>query len=155
MGRIPQALRETIARNIKICRMEKFPGDGGAKRCSEAFGARPQQWSQWERGMQTPDECRLAQIAEFFGVTVEWLRTNKNTPLGEISQDFLRQIMGVHPISQWEIPPPGSPASFYNLARDFFRNEATRGIRVEVRLDKESIEYLAECIKRGSSAAGG
>lgn len=74
MGKIPQELRNTIAQNIRKCRMDKFPGRGGGKKCAEAFGVSPQQWSPWERGMRTPDELRLSQIAEFFGVTVEYLR---------------------------------------------------------------------------------
>ncbi len=74
MGKIPDELRETIARNIRECRIKKYPGRGGGKKCAEAFGVSPQQWSPWERGMRTPDELRLGQIAEFFGVTVEYLR---------------------------------------------------------------------------------
>lgn len=74
MGKIPSELRETIAKNIRDCRMKKFPGRGGGKKCAESFGVSPQQWSPWERGMRTPDELRLSQIADFFGVTVEYLR---------------------------------------------------------------------------------
>ncbi len=74
MGKIPSELRETIAKNIRDCRMKKFPGRGGGKKCAESFGVSPQQWSPWERGMRTPDELRLSQIADFFGVTVEFLR---------------------------------------------------------------------------------
>lgn len=71
---MPDTLRETIARNIRECRMTKFPGRGGGKRCAEAFGVSPQQWSPWESGKRTPDELRLEQIAAFFGTTVEWFR---------------------------------------------------------------------------------
>lgn len=74
MGKMPDALRETIARNIRYCRMRKFPGRGGGKRCAESFGVSPQQWSPWESGKRTPDELRLEQIANFFGTTVEWFR---------------------------------------------------------------------------------
>ncbi len=74
MGKIPNELREAIARNIRDCRLKKFPGRGGGKKCAESFGVSPQQWSPWERGMRTPDELRLSQIAAFFGVTVEYLR---------------------------------------------------------------------------------
>ncbi len=74
MGKIPNELRETIAKNIRDCRLKKFPGRGGGKKCAESFGVSPQQWSPWERGMRTPDELRLSQIANFFGVTVEYLR---------------------------------------------------------------------------------
>ncbi len=74
MGKMPDALRETIARNIRDCRMNKFPGRGGGKHCAESFGVSPQQWSPWESGKRTPDELRLEQIATFFGTTVEWFR---------------------------------------------------------------------------------
>lgn len=74
MGRVPKELRETIARNIRECRMKAYPGRGGAKQCAEDFGVSPQQWSPWERAMRTPDELRLSQIAEFFGVSVAFLR---------------------------------------------------------------------------------
>lgn len=74
MGKMPNALRENIARNIRECRLKNFPGRGGGKRCAESFGVSPQQWSPWESGKRTPDELRLEQIANFFGTTVEWFR---------------------------------------------------------------------------------
>lgn len=80
MGKIPNELREIIARNIRECRMKKFPGRGGGKKCAENFGVSPQQWSPWERGMRTPDELRLSQIAKFFGVTVEYMRRDNSVP---------------------------------------------------------------------------
>ncbi len=80
MGKIPENLRQIIAANIRACRMKKFPGRGGGKRCAEAFGVSPQQWSPWERGMRTPDELRLSQIADFFGVTVEHMRRDHSAP---------------------------------------------------------------------------
>lgn len=83
MGKIPNELRETIARNIRECRMKKFPGRGGGKKCAESFGVSPQQWSPWERGMRTPDELRLSQIAEFFDVTVEYLRRDNSARFAE------------------------------------------------------------------------
>ncbi|MDR1612772.1 MAG: helix-turn-helix transcriptional regulator [Planctomycetota bacterium] len=77
---MPSELRETIAGNIRDCRQNKFPGRGGGKKCAEAFGVSPQQWSPWERGMRTPDELRLSQIAAFFGVSVEYLRRDNSAP---------------------------------------------------------------------------
>lgn len=78
MGKIPVELRNTIAENIRTCRRAFFPGRGGGKKCAEAFGVSPQQWSLWERAMRTPDELRLRQIADFFGVQQEWLRRNNS-----------------------------------------------------------------------------
>lgn len=102
MGKMPAGLKEVIARNIRSCRMRKFPGRGGGKKCAEAFGVSPQQWSPWETGKRTPDELRLGQIAEFFGVSVEYLRCDYD---GESRTSKVEQ--------------PGSPASFYWLVRHF------------------------------------
>ncbi len=135
MGKIPNELREIIARNIKECRLKKFPGRGGGKRCAEAFGVSPQQWSPWERGMRTPDEVRLSQLAEFFGVTVEWMRRdNRPQPAGKPQEA---------PPPLWNPAPPGSPASFFWLAHHFVMSIEAHGLR----LDKQSLEYLAHCIK--------
>lgn len=81
MGKIPDNLRRIIAANIRACRMRKFPGRGGGKKCAETFGVSPQQWSPWERGMRTPDETRLEQIAQFFNVTVEYMRRDNHPPV--------------------------------------------------------------------------
>ncbi len=78
MGKIPDKLRKIIAENIRNCRLKKFPGRGGGKKCAEQFGVSPQQWSPWERGGRTPDEMRLEQIAAFFDVTVEFLRRDNS-----------------------------------------------------------------------------
>ncbi len=72
MAKIPQAMRQIICGNIRACRMKKFPGRGGSKQCAAMFGVSQQQWSPWETGQRVPDELRLAQLADFFGVTVEY-----------------------------------------------------------------------------------
>ena len=92
MGKIPTELRDAIAGNIKEERLKKFPERGGGKKCAEAIGVSPQQWSPWERGMRVPDEERLKAIAKFFDVTVEYLRRpreQKNVPF-EQWQDGIR-----------------------------------------------------------------
>ena len=153
MGAIPSALREIIAWNIRACRLRKFPGRGGGKQCAEAFGVSPQQWSPWERGMRTPDEMRLSKMAEFFGVTVEWMRRDNRPQPAEPPQEPppkadsppLGGIAGVDfpPPPSWEPAPPGSPASFFWLARHFVMFIETHGLR----LDKQSLEYLAHSIR--------
>ena len=80
MGRIPGELRQIIATNIRMERMRKFPGRGGGKKCAEAFGVSPQQWSPLECAVRTPDEFRLRQISDFFGVTVEHMRRDHSLP---------------------------------------------------------------------------
>lgn len=170
MGKIPNELRETIANNIRTCRAKKFPGRGGGKKCAEAFtqylrdkgilglhgrpaNVSPQQWSPWERGMRTPDEIRLQQIAEFFNVTVEDLRRDTRTPpaspppMAEPPPPFGigGPIPGldVAPLPGWQPDPPGSPASFFWLARHYDSMLQTHGFRI----DRQSLEYLAAKIR--------
>lgn len=102
MGKIPNELRETIAKNIRECRMKKFPGRGGGKKCAESFGVSPQQWSPWERGMRTPDELRLSQIADFFGVTVEFLRRDNSVKKPE---EAITYGTGMYPEYTHQVPP--------------------------------------------------
>jgi len=78
MGGETKELRFIVGENIKYCREQAYPGMGGSKECAEAFGVTQQQWSPWELGKRLPKEQRLAKIAEFFGTTVEWMRTRHN-----------------------------------------------------------------------------
>ena len=120
MGKIPAELRENIARNIRECRSRAFPGRGGGKRCAEAFGVTPQQWSPWERGLRTPDEVRLARIAELFGVTVEYLRRDNRVDV----QTGARE--------------PGQPSgSLYNEARAAANREERRNNTAEAGADDD------------------
>lgn len=80
MGKVPVDLRKNIATNIRNCRSNRYPKWGGSKRCAEEFGVSPQQWSQWERGTHMPDEFRMMEIADFFGVSTAFLRRD-NTVL--------------------------------------------------------------------------
>jgi Predicted transcriptional regulators len=92
MARIPDELRQVIARNIKHCRLQRFSGRGGVKKCAEAFGVMPQQWSPWEKGRRTPDKSRMQQIASFFGVTVDYLylaHPETASDDDEMSDDFV------------------------------------------------------------------
>lgn len=107
MGKIPNDLRQTIASNIRNCRMNKFPGRGGGKKCAEAFGVSPQQWSPWERGMRTPDELRLQQIADFFNVTVEYLRRDNSVKRPEhIPSIAESQYGGLYGDTSYNPAPP-------------------------------------------------
>ncbi len=178
MNRIPQSLRETIARNITHCRKKKFPGWGGGHRCAEEFGVCPQQWSQWERGYRTPNEQHMLQIAQFFKTTVEDLRRDKRTPpileadepeeaelesafeddeTDESNEDdpstvssmraFLASMLNPAPLAN--PARPGSEASYFWLARTFLQSVESKGVKhhVELHFDKESLKYLAECLK--------
>lgn len=154
---MPAELQKTIAANIRACRLEKFPGRGGAKKCAEAFGVSPQQWSPWERGMRTPDETRLQRIADFFGVTVEYLRRDNTVrpnrpeppppPMPERNPGQCRDCpnAGPNPYA-WRLPgmssldPPGSPASFYLLARHVVDRLVAEGVKV--RLDEDSVDRI-------------
>lgn len=107
MGRTPSDLREIIARNIKQCRLVKYPGRGGEKRCAEAFGVSPQQWSPWERGARTPDEIRLNQLADFFSVTVEWMRSDHRPP--DITPPQTSNTFSPHPAAPRNAIPSSCP----------------------------------------------
>ncbi len=84
MPKIEPLLRGIIARNIRECRREKFPGRGGGKKCAEEFSQysgkniSPQQWSPWESGGRTPNEESLQQIARFFGKTLEYMHSDNH-----------------------------------------------------------------------------
>lgn len=71
MARTPKKQRMIIARNIRELKEKKFPGRGGSKKCADALGVTPQQWSPWEIGTRGPDEKTLKAIAKLFGVTVD------------------------------------------------------------------------------------
>lgn len=103
MGTIGAEHRENIARNIRECRMKKFPGRGGGKKCAEAFGVSSQQWSPWECGTRTPHRINLAKLAEFFGVTVEYLCRAHHAPPGTAAVgEALSQVPPSRPV-------PGCP----------------------------------------------
>ena len=112
MGKIPENLRQIIAANIRACRMKKYPGRGGGKKCAEAFGVSPQQWSPWERGMRTPDELRLSHLADFFGVTVEYLRRDNSAPDMSAGGNPFNAEAGVS-------PNRGAPSGRKNCQNDF------------------------------------
>jgi transcriptional regulator with XRE-family HTH domain len=78
MGGELRGLRLIVGENIKYCREKIYPGMGGSKECAGAFGVSQQQWSPWELGKRLPKERRLAEIAEFFGTTVDWMRSRHN-----------------------------------------------------------------------------
>ncbi|MCC8116532.1 MAG: helix-turn-helix domain-containing protein [Planctomycetes bacterium] len=165
MGRMPDDLRAIIAHNIRVCRCERYPGRGGAKSCAEDFGVSPQQWSPWENGRRTPDELRLQQLAAFFNVTVEYLRTDHTSPATTVhtTRDAEKttpdnaalsapgcqgnqRIPGIDipPEPAWQPDPPGSPASFFWLARYYIEKVVTNGVR----LDKQCLDYIVEALRR-------
>ncbi len=124
MARIPDELRQLIARNIKFCRLQRYAGRGGVKQCAEAFGVMPQQWSPWEKGRRTPDENRMVQIADFFGVTVDYLcsshpETASNADAGNELEDFVLRHRGSRRAAnncqtrcpRCGLPQPGQPST--------------------------------------------
>lgn len=62
---------------------------------------------------------------------------NAASPFGDIAG------LDVPSSPSWEPAPPGSPASFFWLVRHFIIVMQTQGIR----LDKQSLEHLAQLIK--------
>lgn len=113
MGKIPEELKAAIACNIKAERIRKFGSQRGtSKKCAEEFKVSQQQWSPWEKGMRTPDETRLKEIAIFFGVDVEYLRRSEEQH--PISYDQWRngvrtvvfEPTNVTPAVEPSLPPP-------------------------------------------------
>lgn len=160
MGKIPAELRATVAHNIRVCRMHAYPGRGGSKKCAEAIGVSQQQWSQWERGNRVPDEQRMKQIAGFFGKTVEDLRRDNDSgeeaSAGAPSPTSFdsSSVFPLHPSppiagldypapASWQSPTPGSPESFFWLARHFVALLEAK----EIRIDKQCLTHLAKLIK--------
>lgn len=102
-----------------------------------------------------PDESRLEQIADFFGVTVEWLRKDHRKIEPMFEPDSEHQKRSLPPIEGIDIPPspswhpdsPGSAESFFWLFRHFIAVIQTQGIR----LDKQSLDYLAAQLKKPST----
>ncbi|MDR1622871.1 MAG: hypothetical protein LBS00_10905 [Synergistaceae bacterium] len=105
---------------------EKFPERGGAKQCAEAFSrfigknVSPRQWSPWERGMRTPDETRLGQIAAFFDKTVEYMRRDSRDPVPSA------------PPSSPEVAPPYLSMSTPELLKAMCRDRVKAVYQVEV-----------------------
>ncbi|MCD8141521.1 MAG: helix-turn-helix transcriptional regulator [Planctomycetaceae bacterium] len=141
MGKIPTELRNIIASNIRECRKKKYPGRGGSKKCAEKFGVSPQQWSPWERGKRTPDEDRLARIAEFFEVSVEFLRRDNSRPQPQIITP------PVNP-SRSEPPPYGRQhftwSDVFPDAVELIHAIASKGLRVKVTLDPREKSILLD-----------
>lgn len=125
--------------------MKKYPGRGGGKKCAEAFKVSPQQWSPWESGKRTPDEIRLEQIATFFDKTVEYMRRdNRPRPQAENGPEAQEPPSETNRTQQGEqapplpgpppIAPPGTPESFFWLARYMADLLATGGVKVRVEI---------------------
>lgn len=145
MSKIPQELRQNIANNIRACRIRKFPGRGGARRCAEAFGVLPQQWSPWETGKRMPDESRLLRLADFFGVTVEYLRRD-NSVIAFLPPMHRPSIaVGAVAKPQREMPKaekPGSMESFYQLFEWFFSTLLNEGLTINYAAAEPGMEEV-------------
>lgn len=76
---------EIMSANLRYLREQKFPGRGGSKKCADALGMKQQQWSPWEKGQRMPTDDSLRKIAAYFGVTVDYLKTDH--PEGHTAQD--------------------------------------------------------------------
>lgn len=156
MTRIPQKLRETIARNIRAWRMRKYPGRGGGKRCAEEFGVSPQQWSPWERGLRTPDELRLQEIADFFGTTVESLRRDTSIPGAPIVDSEYHIEEGTLAIGQsgldassGQLSPYSCQAAAYHHALSRLLNQANKA---DIRTTVAFMKSLADLLEGANGA---
>ena len=102
MGKVPVNLRKNIATNIRNCRKSNYPLWGGSKKCAEDFGVSPQQWSQWERGTHMPDEYRMMEIADFFGVSTAYLRRDNSKGVRNTTR--VRSLGAVRIVDGVEVP---------------------------------------------------
>ncbi len=114
----------------------------------------------------------MQEIADFFKTTVEDLRRDKRIPPGleshykylfeddepdedndadspTISSMRARLSSNPHAASLANPAPPDTDAGYYWLFRAFLQSVESKGLRVEHHLhfDKESLNYLAECLK--------
>lgn len=114
-----QELRDIIAWRINTERQRMFPNRGGLGKCARAFGTSDQQWSQYENGRRTPDDPRLEEIAAFFSVSLEHLKTPpedwetlRNQWLSRIKpgRNSAARAHLSSPAIQDEQPAPESPA---------------------------------------------
>ena len=133
MGKVPVDLRKNVANNIRKCRSGRYPMWGGSKKCAIDFGVSPQQWSQWERGAHMPDEYRMMEIADFFGVSTAFLRRrNADSPgIG----------YGVRPVPKRE---RRSMFLFETAAASKIEN----GVEVPLRVEVERIVYQSNYVVR-------
>lgn len=154
MGKIPNELREIIARNIRDCRLKMFPGRGGGKKCAEKFGVSPQQWSPWERGKRTPDEDRMKQIAKFFDVTVAYLREDHSQPDPE--EDTAPTPGPLPPPNAGSFLPPVEPPSggsdTYWMVAKFLGDITSNGLRI--RLSTDDMNYISKRLAEALLAYG-
>lgn len=67
---------QIMSANLRYLRESRFPGRGGSKKCADALGMKQQQWSPWEKGQRMPTDDSLRRIAAYFGVTVDYLKTD-------------------------------------------------------------------------------
>lgn len=160
-----EIMRKIVAANIRACRKKRFPGHGGAKKCADAFGVSPQQWSPWERGVRNPDAMRLRQIAEFFGVTEEFLRTDPKVAAEKAARVRVTDLFservagqpgvnvspGAEPLPGWalDLPSlrkaqPGSAESFYWLAERFLDVVQRGGVKITI--DMPAVSRLCELL---------
>ncbi len=131
MGKIPVDLRKNVANNIRNCRRGRYPMWGGSKMCALEFGVSPQQWSQWECGAHMPDEFRMMEIAEFFGVSTAFLRReNADCP----SCGGARKTA----------PPGNGGRPFENAAASKIEN----GVEVPLRVEVERVVYQSSHVVR-------
>ncbi len=131
MGKIPVDLRKNVANNIRNCRLGRYPMWGGSKMCALEFGVSPQQWSQWERGAHMPDEFRMMEIAEFFGVSTAFLRREN---AGSPSCGGVRK----------SAPPGNGGRPFENAAA----SKIVNGVEVPLRVEVERVVYRSSHVVR-------
>lgn len=103
-------LRDIIAWRIATERRRMFPDRGGLGKCARAFGTSDQQWSQYENGRRTPDDGRLGEIAAFFSVSLEHLKTAPEN-WESVRREWLGRIKPGRKEAAWIEPVSSAPAA--------------------------------------------
>lgn len=132
MGKIPQMLRDNVAKNIRNCRSRKYSRWGGSKQCAEDFGVSPKQWSQWERGVHMPDEFRMQEIARFFGVSTEYLRRDNSGPHAPVLEGALLSSRRVFRGGEEEEPLRVEVERLPGVHPSFCMDEPWRGLTITI-----------------------
>lgn len=94
---------------------------------------------------------RLTRIAEFFGVTVEWLRRDHDkteapmeetaAPRPPLPENPFANLEAAHPM--WRQSAPGSAASFFWLAHHLISHIQLNGVKI----DAQSLDHLARLLR--------
>lgn len=122
-GKKREQMLKVISNNLLTLRMKNYPGRGGSKQCATAMNLTLQQWSAWENGSRLPNNARLAQISEFFGVSMDYLKTD-------------------HSGGQYYDEPEAMPEPVHEVAHAPAESTVTRSIKRQLRASAMQLQNI-------------